>query len=54
MSVTIFYCYALADEALLKKLKAHLIPLQRQRVIDLWHDRDISVGSEWEQEIKEH
>ena len=54
MSVTIFFCYAHEDEALLRKLKAHLIPLQRQRVIDLWHDRDISAGSEWEQEISRH
>jgi hypothetical protein len=54
MSVTIFFCYAHEDENLLKKLKAHLIPLQRQRVIDLWHDRDISAGSEWEQEISQH
>jgi hypothetical protein len=54
MSVTIFFCYAHEDEALLKQLKAHLIPLQRQRVIDLWHDRDISAGSEWEQEISHH
>jgi hypothetical protein len=54
MSVSIFFCYAHEDEALLKKLKAHLIPLQRQRVIDLWHDRDISAGTEWEQEISHH
>ena len=52
--IEIFFCYAHEDEALLKKLKAHLIPLQRQRVIDLWHDRDISAGSEWEQEINQH
>lgn len=54
MSVTIFFCYAHEDEALLKQLKAHLILLQRQRVIDLWHDRDISAGTEWEQEISHH
>ena len=54
MPVKIFFCYAREDEALLKKLKAHLRPLQRQGLIDVWHDRDISAGAEWEQEIKEH
>src|SRR6266487_3195348 len=53
MSVKIFFCYAHADEDLLMKLKSHLSPLLNQGLIDLWHDRDISAGSEWEQEIKE-
>jgi WD40 repeat protein len=52
--VTIFFCYAREDEELLKKLKAHLRPLQRQGLIDVWYDRDISAGSEWEQEIQQH
>ncbi len=54
MSVTIFFCYAHEDEALLNKLKAHLRPLQRQGLIDVRHDRDINAGTEWEQEIKKH
>src|SRR5713101_7735754 len=54
MPVTIFFCYAREDEALLNKLKTHLRPLQRQGLIDVWYDRDISAGTEWEQEIKEH
>ena len=29
------------------------MPLQRQGLIEVWHDRDISVGTEWEQEITE-
>jgi WD40 repeat protein len=45
MSVTIFFCYAHEDEALLNKLKSHLRPLQRQGLIDVWHDRDISAGT---------
>jgi len=51
--VKIFFCYAREDEALLNKLKAHLKPLQRQKLIDFWHDRDISAGTEWEKAIKE-
>lgn len=54
MPVKIFCCYAHKDEPLLKKLKTHLSPLQRQDLIDIWHDRDISAGTEWEQEVSKH
>ncbi len=53
MPVKIFFCYAHKDERLLNKLKAHLRPLQRQGLIDVWHDRDISAGTEWERVIGE-
>ena len=53
MPVKIFCCYAHEDEELLDKLKTHLRPLQRGGLIDVWHDRNISAGTEWEQEIKE-
>jgi GTPase SAR1 family protein len=52
MSVKIFFCYAREDEELLKKLKSHLRPLQRQGLIDTWHDREINAGTEWEEEIR--
>jgi TIR domain len=52
MAVKIFFCYAHEDESLLKKLKSHLRSLQRGGLIKVWHDRDISAGTEWEQEIK--
>ena len=54
LPVSLFYSYAHEDEALLNKLKAHLKPLQRQGLIDVWHDRDISAGTEWEREIDTH
>ena len=54
MPVEIFFCYAHEDEALLNKLKTQLSPLQRQGLIDVWHDREISAGTEWEREITEH
>src|SRR5215470_12141899 len=54
MPVTIFFCYAREDEDLLNKLKTHLKPLQRQNLIAVWHDRDISAGTEWEKEISRH
>src|SRR5438034_7688900 len=52
MAVKIFCCYAHEDEALLKKLKTQLRPLQRQGLVDVWYDRDISAGTDWEQQIK--
>lgn len=51
MPVKIFFCYAHEDEALLDQLKRYLKPLQRQGLIDVWHDRDISAGTEWEKAI---
>ena len=54
MPFKIFFCYAHEDEPLLKKLKSHLRPLQRAGLIDVWHDRDISAGTDWEQQIKDH
>jgi len=50
MSIKIF-CTYWRDETLLNKLKAHLRPRKRQGLIDLWHDRDISAGDDWEQAI---
>lgn len=50
----VLFCYAHEDEILLNKLKIHLITLQRQKIIQMWHDRDISAGAEWEQEISKY
>ena len=54
MPIKIFFCYAHENEPLLKKLKSHLRPLQREGLIDIWHDRDISAGMEWEKAIDEN
>jgi TIR domain/WD domain, G-beta repeat len=54
MPINIFFCYAREDEELLNKLKTHLRPFQRQGIIDVWYDRDIGAGADWEQEIKQH
>jgi len=54
MAIKIFCSYAHEDEALLNKLKAQLRPLEREGLIKLWHDRDISAGTEWEHEIDAH
>ena len=54
MPLKIFFCYAREDERLLKKLETHLMALRRQGLIDIWHDRNISAGTEWEREINKH
>ncbi len=50
----LFYCYARADARLLKRLDDHLTILKREGIISEWHDGDISVGQEWEEEIHQH
>ncbi len=51
-TIDIFFCYAREDEWLLDQLKNHLIALQRQELIDTWHDRNISAGTRrFEEEI---
>ena len=53
-TIEVFCCYAHEDEDLLNELKRHLSPQQRQQLIHVWHDRDISAGTEWAQEIEKH
>src|SRR5437868_6409053 len=52
--VEIFICYARNDQALLNDLQKHLVPMVRQGLITMWHDTDISPGTEWEEEINKH
>jgi tetratricopeptide (TPR) repeat protein len=52
--IEIFFCYAREDEELLKGLEKQLYALKLQGIIDVWHDRQISAGSEWEREIDKH
>jgi hypothetical protein len=54
MAVQIFISYDQEDEGLLKRLETHLVPLKRQGIINIWHDRNISAGTEWKKAISEH
>jgi len=49
--LNIFICYAREDEELRKILEKQLKNLNRQGLIDVWHDREISAGTEWEEAI---
>ena len=54
MTINLFYSYTHQDEALRDRLAIHLKLLQRQQVIDSWHDRKIGAGREWEQAIDDN
>lgn len=47
----IFCCYARDDQPFLMTLKKHLMPLQREGLVIVQADIDISPGEEWEQKI---
>lgn len=51
-SVSVFFSYSHKDEELRNALDVHLAPLRRDRLIAAWHDRKISVGTEWDAAIQ--
>jgi hypothetical protein len=53
-AVRIFFSYAHEDEVLRDKLAKHLKLLQRQGAITSWHDRNITAGENWRNEIDVH
>jgi hypothetical protein len=52
--ISLFYSYSHEDEALRKKLEAHLSLLQAEGFISGWHDRRIAAGTEWQGAIDNH
>lgn len=50
----IFYSYARPDKELRDKLESHLALLRQRKLITGWHDRHISGGQLWADEISEH
>ena len=50
----LFYSYSHKDEAFGEKLEGHLAILRRNNYLTEWHDRRISAGNEWEEEINYH
>jgi hypothetical protein len=53
-SIELFFSYSHKDEALRDELATHLKPLERRGLISSWHDRSISAGTEWKDEIDRH
>ncbi|RCJ18021.1 hypothetical protein A6770_33300 [Nostoc minutum NIES-26] len=52
--VKVFFSYSQKDEALRDELATHLSIMKRQGIIETWHDREISAGSEWANEIDDN
>ena len=52
--IEIFYSYAHKDEKMREELNKYLFNLKRQGLINDWHDRNISAGTEWAHEIDTH
>jgi hypothetical protein len=47
----LFCSYSREDEGYVSELRTWLISLERRRLIEWWHDREIVPGSEWEEAI---
>src|SRR5215208_378917 len=54
MPLRIFCSYAHEDEAYVGALRTSLRPLERQGLIEWWHDREIIPGQEWREAIDEN
>lgn len=50
--IKIFLSYSRADEEMKTELDKHLIMLKRMDKIDVWQDRQILAGEEWDDAIK--
>jgi TIR domain/NB-ARC domain len=50
----VFCCYSHKDELLLQELESHLSVLKYQGLISIWHDRQITPGTNWAQDIDTH
>ncbi|HEX8179047.1 MAG TPA: COR domain-containing protein [Pyrinomonadaceae bacterium] len=50
----LFYSYSHKDETLRNELETHLKLLQRQGLIETWHDRKIEAGDEWKRKIDDN
>lgn len=52
--ISLFYSYAHNDETLRNELDKHLSGLRKRGLIAQWHDRNISAGTEWADQIDHH
>jgi hypothetical protein len=53
-AVEIFLSYSRKDDKLLQDLKIHLEPLRLSGHISIWHDGQIVLGQEWDDQIKKN
>lgn len=50
--VKVFTSYAHKDEELREELDIHLAMIKRQPAVEVWNDRQIMAGQEWDDSIK--
>lgn len=50
----VFFSYSHQDEELRDELEVHLSLLKREGTIRAWHDRQITAGTEWKDDINEN
>ncbi len=48
----IFISYSHTDEKHMKRLTSMLKPFEQQKIFEMWHDREITAGDEWYQDIQ--
>jgi hypothetical protein len=53
-TLELFFSYSHKNERLRDKLATQLRTLERQQVLTAWHDRRITVSTEWAGQIDEH
>jgi hypothetical protein len=53
-SVEIFCSYARNDEALRQEFESHVTVMRRQKLVQIWHDRQIVAGDDWSGAIDDH
>lgn len=49
----VFISYAHKDEEYKKQFESHLSGLKRQKIIDIWDDRQVLIGDKWDDKIKQ-
>ena len=54
MAYEVFISYSHQDQTLRQKLDNHLSNLKQQNIITSWYDGDITAGTEWRSQIKQH
>ncbi len=52
--VILFLSYAHEDEVLCRELEVYLNGLKHRRLISIWHDRQLTAGTEWARTIDAH
>ena len=52
--IEVFFSYSHKDEQLRDELEKHLTILKRKGIISTWHDRQITAGTEWKDQIDEN